>query len=64
MKTYQHQSNKDYLIKINQKINLHLKYKLKNQKKIKVVLEMDFQVYKPSIMLKMLLKKECNKKIF
>ena len=64
MKTYQHQSNKDYLIKINQKINLHLKYKSKNQKKIKVVLEMDFQVYKPSIMLKMLLKKECNKKIF
>ncbi len=64
MKTYQHQSNKDYLIKINQKISLHLKYKLKNQKKIKVVLEMDFQVYKPSIMLKMLLKKECNKKIF
>ena len=64
MKTYQQQSNKDYLIKINQKINLHLKYKLKNQKKIKVVLEMDLQVYKPSIMLKMPLKKECNKKIF
>ena len=64
MKTYQHQSNKDYLIKINQKINLHLKYKLKNQKKIKVVLEVDLQVYKPSIMLKMPLKKECNKKIF